>query len=273
MTAAQLKSILSIVPSVKSVIASGASNRNEIPFTTDDKTIAYDTGIPKDPYAKSVEEGGKRVLIGDMNAVSNVATTGIFIRQNGGTNEFDERVVLIDKGTKVSGSWGYPKDAIIDWWDGTTFKKVICIKSDGNCTYSPDDSVHGVNGSGDKYWQIVNRKTRKKYTWESKSWSDTSVVVLSSGTYTFQTMCKAFLRISYNIRNNHGGTNVNSTGYMYVPIVARGGDTLSIGENTITFNGVQFKISSSMFTTYRSYVIVSGISIDVYSIYAYVQSA
>lgn len=269
MTAAQLKSILSIVPSVKSVLASGASNRNEIPFTTDDKTIAYDTGIPKDPYAKSVEEGGKRVLIGDMNAVSNVATTGIFVRQNGGTNEFDERVVLIDKGTKVSGSWGYPKDAIIDWWDGTTFKKVICIKNDGNCTYSPDDTVHGVNGSGDKYWQIVNRKTRKKYTWASKSWSDTSVVVLSSGTYTFQTMCKAFLKISYNIRNNHGDNNVNTSVYTLLPIVARKGDTLSISYTTVTFNGTSYDITPSMFTTYKSYVIVSGIVITPYSISKY----
>jgi len=273
MTSQQLKAILSVIPAVKSVFASGANYRSEITFSNDQKRIAYDTGIPQDPYAKDIEsDNGKHVLIGDINAVGNVATTGIFLRQNGGTNEFDERVLLIDKGTKGDTSeYGYPLNAIIDWWNGSTFKKVVCVKSGGNCKHSPDDAVHGVNGSGDRYWEVVNQIERKKYEWQLDSWNNQNIVEYNSGTgtYTFKTMCKAFLRIQYNIRNNHNDNNTSATYHTFLPIVARNGDTLSISYTTVTFNGTAFQITPSMFQTYRSYVIVSGIVISTDSIYTY----
>lgn len=275
MTAAQLKSILSIIPPVESVFASGASERSEIKFTDANKRIAYDSGIPKDPYAKDLTDGGKHVLLKDINAVANVATTGIFLRQNGGTNEFDTRVIDIDAGTKQEEqSWGYPYGAIIDWWDSgsSNFKKIMCVKTGGNCTIGPDDSTHGIAG-GDPYWIVVNQMERKRYVWTPSSWSDTSIVTYSDGVYTFQTMCRAFLKISYNIRNNHGGTNVSTSAYTFLPIVARKGDTLSISYTTVTFNGTPYDITPSIFTTYKSYVIVSGIVITPDSISKYTVQA
>ena len=110
--------------------ASGASSINEIVFNGGETgVLGYDCGIPEE-FASEVSEDGKRVLIGDMNRILQLVGTGLYLRQRGASNEFDERVVAIDRGSKGDGQhWGYPNGAVIDWWDGSTFQKVICIKS------------------------------------------------------------------------------------------------------------------------------------------------
>lgn len=249
MKSSDVNSMSMIRDALSGLPGEGASIVSDIAFNGGDR-LGYDCGIPKNPYAKNVNaldpsDRGKHVLIGDMNKVIQLAGTGLYMRQRGGANEFDERVVQIDKGAKPESGegslYGYPNGAVLDWWDGTTYRKVICTKvaaseidQDGNCTIGPDDPEHGVNGTSTKYWKIVEIEPQK-----SLSYRISSLAGISSGG-TFIKYARITMRISFTYRTNSATSTTTMSTMM--TFYVRPGDTYSYSPGTsITINGKTFR--------------------------------
>lgn len=108
----------------------------------------FTEGIPVD-YATPPNEGGLRVLRKDLNAIGNLGTRELYLRQRGGYHTFDADVARrID---------GYAEGAILDYFDPATgwLRKARCIKPYGRCFTPIDDADHGVR-SDDPHWQFVD---------------------------------------------------------------------------------------------------------------------
>lgn len=246
MKSSDVNSMTMIRDALSGIPGEGASIVSDIAFNGG-TSLGYDCGIPKNPYAKNVNalnpsNRGKHVLIGDMNKIIQLAGTGLYIRQRGGANEFDERVVHIDKGAKPKGSlYGYPNGAVLDWWDGTTYRKVICTKiaasvtdQDGNCTVGPDDPEHGVNGTLTKYWKVVEIETQKSLSYQESSLEDIS----SDGEFTKYARITASISFTYSAPNSAPST---LTQYSMMTFYVRPGDTYSYSPGiSITINGNTF---------------------------------
>ena len=233
----------------------GASLVSDIAFNGGNR-IGYDCGIPNDPYAKDVNavdpsNKGKHVLIGDMNKVLQLAGTGLYMRQRGGANEFDPRVVAIDKGAKPESGegslYGYPNGAVLDWWDGTTYRKVICVKiaasatdHDGNCTVGPDDPANGVNGTLTRYWKIVDIEPQKSLSYRISSLEDISNI----GGTSFTKYARITMSISFTYKTPNSATSTATMSTM-MRFYVRPGDTYSYSPGTsITINGKTFRPSA-----------------------------
>ena len=271
MKASEVKSMSMIRNALAGIPASGASSINEIVFNGGETgVLGYDCGIPEE-FASEVSEDGKRVLIGDMNRILQLVGTGLYLRQRGASNEFDERVVAIDRGSKGDGQhWGYPNGAVIDWWDGSTFQKVICIKSgegeeNGNCTDGPDDPVHGINGSSvEKYWQLVEKPTQQAfYGYEACSMIDVSTYDSVTHTYTLIKFARLTLRIYFTVYDPYIAPNLAGEGSMM--LFLRPGDKISISDDSITINNKTFSPSISMISKSPSSSI--GDIVISYSVY------
>lgn len=248
MKSSDVNSMQMIRDALSGLPGEGASIVSDIAFNGGTR-LGYDCGIPNNPYAKDVNalnpsNRGKHVLIGDMNKVIQLAGTGLYIRQRGGANEFDERVVQIDKGAKSeTGLYGYPNGAVLDWWNGSTFKKVICIKTadpnitgdeDGNCIIGPDDPEHGVNGTLTKYWKVVEIETQKSLSYQESSLEDIS----SDGEFTKYARITVSISFTYSTPNSAPST---STQYIMMTFYVRPGDTYSYSPGiSITINGNTF---------------------------------
>ena len=258
----------------------GASIVSDIAFNGGDR-LGYDCGIPENPYAKDVNaidpsKRGKHVLIGDMNKVIQLAGTGLYIRQRGGANEFDKRVVQIDKGAKSeTGLYGYPNGAVLDWWNGSTFKKVICIKTadpnitgdeDGNCTDGPDDPEHGVNGTSTKYWKVVEIETQKRFSYQASTLENISNVGGTS--FTKFARITASISFTYSTPNSAPSTHSQSS---IMTFYVRPGDTYSYSPGTsITINGRTFSPSSrDIYST----TAVTNVSLAIYKVYELVEAS
>ena len=230
----------------------GASIVSDIAFNGGTR-LGYDCGIPKNPYAKDINaidpsDRGKHVLIGDMNKVIQLAGTGLYIRQRGGANEFDKRVVQIDKGAKPESGegslYGYPNGAVLDWWDGTTYRKVICTKiaasatdQDGNCTVGPDDTEHGVNGTSIRYWKVVEIEPQRSLSYQESTLENIS----SGGTFTKFAKITAIILFTYIATDSAPSTRSQSS---VITFYVRPGDTYSYSPGTsITINGRTFSPS------------------------------
>lgn len=246
MKASELTNMSMIRTALAGIPASGAEHINDVSFTGG-TSLGFDCGVPADPYAKDLGNGGKHVLIGDINRILLLVGTGIYLRQRGGTNEFDERVVAIDKGAKSdSGHWGYPNGAIIDWWNEGTFKKVICIKSgereeNGNCTVGPDDPTNGVEGTGTRYWQLVEKPSQATFLSYSVC-PITDVAHLDNGTYVLDKFAKVRLTWRASI------THRDFTGQTFpcdMIFYLRPNDTMKIASLSVTINSMTFSAGTS----------------------------
>ena len=273
MKSSDVNSMSMIRDALSGLPGEGASIVSDIAFNGGDR-LGYDCGIPKNPYAKNVNaldpsDRGKHVLIGDMNKVIQLAGTGLYMRQRGGANEFDERVVQIDKGAKPESGegslYGYPNGAVLDWWDGTTYRKVICTKvaaseidQDGNCTIGPDDPEHGVNGTSTKYWKIVEIEPQKRFSYQES----TLARISSRGTFTKYARITASILFTYSTPNSSLPT---VTKYSMMTFYVRPGDTYSYSPGTsITINGRTFQPSAR---DILSSTPVTNVSLIISSVY------
>ena len=219
-----------------SQFANGASTIRNVLFEASADGLRWDNGFPDDPYAKKISEGGKHVLIGDMNGMSKAASAGLFIRQNGGTNEFSETVILVDKGFKSDNDhWGYPRGAIIDWWkaqgNSGTLRKVMCVKNgqgtnEGNCKASPDDPVHGVEGSGEIWWIDITYSPRSYRIVEASNIGEVASYDSISKTYTATKSCIITFGLGIELVNNYGHSqgNISDTDTIELPVPMTKGD-------------------------------------------------
>lgn len=243
MTSDQLRNILSRIPVMESPFANGASTLRNILYETSDAGLRWDSGFPDNPYAKKLSDGGKHVLLGDMNGMSNAASVGLYMRQNGGTNEFSETVLLVDKGFKGNdGHWGYPRGAIIDWWKGQndqsgTFRKVMCVKNgestdEGNCTLGPDDPIHGVEGSGEKWWIDITYEPRS-YTVVPAEIGENWTYDSETNRYTVTDSCIVQFEILVDLVNNFGHSqgNISTSDTIYIIIPMTKGDVFYFTTN------------------------------------------
>lgn len=286
MTAAQYKTLVADVPALQFMFAQNLANTALLrPVSFEEDATAQDgqldsgisktnfkDGFPVEPFATKIGVGfaGKPVLIGDVNGMVREATKGLYLRQNGGTNEFDSRVVQndVDSGSYGEDIGGYPEGAIIDWWDASdtnrygtlgVFKKVVCTKSGGNCTVGPDDATHGVNGSGDKYWAVVitdppsNLVLGPGFALSSADASD--FVSYSNGQYTV--LQPGLIRVYCyyeTISTDYNTTNVNFEFGLFVKpgdkIKNNGGTNYSY--MSVTFNSVTYRLDVSNFRTYSN---------------------
>ena len=280
MTAAEFRQIVLMREALSGLPASNAATVNQIPFIGGDK-MGYDCGIPQYPYASELPDEehpsrtGKRVLLGDINKIIQLVSTGLYLKKLGASNEFDERVVEIDRGAKVeSDDYGYPNGAVIDWWNEGTFKKAICIKSgtgveNGNCKVGPDDPVHGVNGTGTKYWQAVDFEEPKRYEFVTTDWADEEAILGG----VFQTYCIVGLGWAFIQENNHGQNNTTTNGYIFAEIRAKKGDTISFSSDSVTLNGNTFSISNSDVINIPAYNYIKHMSINTRTIRKLVEAS
>jgi len=153
--------------------------------------INYADGFPVE-YAMPISESttGKYLIRGDFNAVGNIGTANHFFMQCGGYHTFSQAV------SDLIG--GYPLGAILDWYDSATgwIRKVRCIKNGGNCTIPIDDPTNGVNGSGTKYWSIVDYNAN---CWNGEiSYGDTVTATVAD----FLTVESTYSSAPYTVPNN-----------------------------------------------------------------------
>lgn len=163
--------------------------------------INYYDGIPTDyatipPDEEHPLASGKRVLRKDLNAIGNLGTREYLLTARGGYHTFDANVA------EMIG--GYALGAILDWYQESTkwMRKVRCIKAigmdgatvDGNCKTPIEDPVHGVNGTGTHYWEIVDVKDEQKtftkgvipYTGTQQQFSTSPITMPFNGELTIQ---------------------------------------------------------------------------------------
>lgn len=88
---------------------------------TDANLVNFADGFPS-VYTAPKSNGGKFVTRGELNAIGNLATKNEYYRMCGGINTFDP--VFAQK------IGGYPKDAILDYFDGVNLFKVISLEED-----------------------------------------------------------------------------------------------------------------------------------------------
>lgn len=91
------------------------------PFSdaVDGDKVNFETGF-RSAYSAPKSNGGKFVTRGEMNYLGNIATKNDYYRMCGGINTFDP--VFAQK------IGGYPKDAILDYFDGVNLLKVISLE-------------------------------------------------------------------------------------------------------------------------------------------------
>lgn len=285
MTSAEYKNLVKSVPVMTSLFAAGAQGEGLVRTPTfvqsapsSDGQIDsgygicnFKTGFPVNPYATNKSDGGKCVLIGDVNGMAKEATKGLYLLQNGGTNEFSQSVSDNDIAGGVSDG-GYPFKAVIDWWDESAedryeqngmYRKVICVKSGGNCTVGPDDAVHGVNGSGTRYWEIVDTYPQTTVELIKTTFGDTSFVTSNGAsipTYTFKIPGRIAVTISCIATNAHNKTTVNR---FAMNIEVGAGDTLYANGGssaTVSLNGKKYTLTASDIVRYTPYSMSFGVS-------------
>lgn len=88
---------------------------------TDAAKVNFFDGFPSS-YSSPHENGGNFVTRGQLNAIGNLASKNEYYRMCGGINTFDP--VFAQK------IGGYPKDAILDYFDGVNLIKVISLVED-----------------------------------------------------------------------------------------------------------------------------------------------
>lgn len=303
MTSAQYRELVSAVPLLQNMFCSsveeGTALNRKVSFqaTADSNDGQLDAGVGKtnyengfeaDPFATNVESGGRRVLIGDINGMTVEATKSLFLRQHGGSTEFDKRLSDMDVESGGLSIGGYPYMAVIDWWDAddtdrynTTgvFKKVICVKEDGNCTVGPDDETHGVEGSA-PYWQVVNTypTTVMELTDDFNLNADESfcsMSLLSSGYYEFTIKKPGLIKV--NVTYATTSTDVTTTGNFIFSIMVSKGDKFSNANAgtiqtaysadksnvNLILNGKSFLMSRSNFSAYSNKTVAMKFTVSI----------
>jgi hypothetical protein len=91
----------------------------QIADATDAAKVNFFDGFPSS-YSAPHENGGNFVTRGQLNAIGNLASKNEYFRMCGGINTFDP--VFAQK------IGGYPKDAILDYFDGVNLFKVISLE-------------------------------------------------------------------------------------------------------------------------------------------------
>ena len=155
MTTSQYKALLNQVPALRSMFAEGTGEFTDLLSNHPNSGFMnFIEGIPSEyasplPSTPGGAEKGKRLLRYDLNAIGNMATRELFLRQHGGYHTFDPRVAdLIG---------GYANGAILDFYDPMTgwVRKARCIKTGGQCFTPIDDPDHGAY-SEDPHWEFVD---------------------------------------------------------------------------------------------------------------------
>lgn len=101
----------------------GGEGADLTPFSDsiDGDKVNFKTGFPS-AYSAPKENGGKFITRKEMNYLGNIATKNDYYKMCGGINTFDP--VFAGK------IGGYPKDAILDYFDGINLFKVISLVED-----------------------------------------------------------------------------------------------------------------------------------------------
>lgn len=94
---------------------------------TDAAKVNFFDGFPSS-YSAPHENGGNFVTRGQLNAIGNLASKNEFYRMCGGINTFDQEFA-----DKIG---GYPKDAILDYFDGINLLKVISLVADNKYDFN-----------------------------------------------------------------------------------------------------------------------------------------
>lgn len=89
--------------------------------SSDINKVNFSDGFPS-VYSSPNSLGGKYVTRGELNAIGNLATKNDYYRMCGGINTFDPEFAYA--------IGGYPKDAILDYFDGVNLFKVISLEED-----------------------------------------------------------------------------------------------------------------------------------------------
>lgn len=120
----------------------------EIKDGTDANFVNFADGFPS-VYASPKSNGGKFVTRGELNAIGNLATKNDYYRMCGGINTFDPEFA-----DKIG---GYPKNAILDYFDGINLLKVISLVA---------DNKHDFNkfGFGGKWAELGTNNVIKRDT-------------------------------------------------------------------------------------------------------------
>jgi hypothetical protein len=100
--------------------ADGAASAT-IKDDTDKNLVNFADGFPS-VYSSPKSKNGKFVTRSELNSIGNLATKNDFYRMCGGINTFDP--VFAQK------IGGYPKNAILDYFDGVNLFKVISLVED-----------------------------------------------------------------------------------------------------------------------------------------------
>ena len=149
MTSSEYRQLVSEVPAIPCVFASADGAATDISLNLMGSGLFnFDEGIPVN-YAMKPTDGGSRILRRDINAIGNLGTRELYLRQRGGLHSFDAEVARLIH--------GYAYGAILDYIDPATgwVRKVRCIKPYGQCYTPIDDPMNGVN-SQDPHWQFVD---------------------------------------------------------------------------------------------------------------------
>lgn len=109
---------------------------------TSGDTVNFQQGFPS-VYGAPASLGGKYVKRSEINAIGNLATNDLFYSKCGGLNTFDQAFC-----TAIG---GYPRGAILDYIDNSTFSlfKIMSLK-DNNTTVPNKNSIDAIT------WTYLN---------------------------------------------------------------------------------------------------------------------
>lgn len=111
-----------------------------IPGDVTENEVNFTQGFP-DVYSSPKSNGGKYVKRSELNAIGNMGTKNDFYCMCGGINTFNP-----DFAQKIG---GYPKGAILDYFDGINFSKVISTVGNNMVDFN-------AKGFSDGSWRRLN---------------------------------------------------------------------------------------------------------------------
>lgn len=182
-----------------------------------DTSLNFPDGFPS-VYSSPASLGGKYVTRADINAIGHIATNDLFYHKCGGINTFDTEFA-----TAIN---GYPKGAILDYYNGYEYVKVISLVDNNMSDFR--------NGIIDDYWMKLNQPDNNLASYYLKDQSVTLAYSINSfnNIYTFVAKKDGIITATIN--------NFEKKNYSYQS---------GTSSNYISGSALLFKIYSSTATT------------------------